>query len=87
MLEVADGHEECRVCGNVTHSSAVDCVVKFDSLQLRMSGFGGSTAWAGGLANTFINELFSPVTGCGLTLVRMRISPNGTTGSGENCYR
>jgi glucuronoarabinoxylan endo-1,4-beta-xylanase len=65
------------------YTMAADCVVKFDSLQQRMSGFGGSTAWAGGLADNLINDLFSPTTGCGLTLVRMRIAPNGTTGSGE----
>lgn len=65
------------------YTFAADCVVKFDSLQQRMSGFGGSTAWAGGLADNLITELFSPTAGCGLTLVRMRIAPNGTTGSGE----
>jgi glucuronoarabinoxylan endo-1,4-beta-xylanase len=65
------------------YTFAADCTVKFDSLQQRMSGFGGSTAWAGGLADNLINDLFSPTTGCGLTLVRMRIATNGTTGSGE----
>jgi glucuronoarabinoxylan endo-1,4-beta-xylanase len=48
-----------------------------------MTGFGGSTAWAGSLADNLINGLFSPTDGCGLTLVRMRISPDGTTGAGE----
>lgn len=62
---------------------AADCVIQCDSLQQRMSGFGGSTAWAGGLADNLITGLFSPTSGCGLTLVRMRIAPNGTTGSGE----
>lgn len=62
---------------------AGDCIVKFDSLQQHMSGFGGSTAWAGGLADNLITGLFSPTTGCGLTLVRMRIAPDGTTGAGE----
>lgn len=69
--------------GFVSLTSAGDCTVKFDDLQQRMSGFGGSTAWAGGLADNLITGLFSPTEGCGLTLVRMRIAPNGTTGSGE----
>jgi glucuronoarabinoxylan endo-1,4-beta-xylanase len=67
----------------VARNHAGDCTVQFSSLQQRMSGFGGSTAWAGGLADNLITGLFSPTEGCGLTLVRMRIAPNGTTGSGE----
>lgn len=63
--------------------NAGDCTVLFADLQQRMSGFGGSTAWAGGLADSLINDLFSPTEGCGLTLLRMRIAPNGTTGAGE----
>jgi glucuronoarabinoxylan endo-1,4-beta-xylanase len=69
--------------GLATRLFAGDCTVHFDSIQQRISGFGGSTAWAGGLKNELITELFSPTEGCGLTLVRMRISPNGTTGAGE----
>ncbi len=75
----------CMICigGFNIQSFAGDCTVKFDSLQQHMSGFGGSTAWAGGLADNLITGLFSPTTGCGLTLVRMRINPDGTTGAGE----
>jgi glucuronoarabinoxylan endo-1,4-beta-xylanase len=69
--------------GLQTHVPAGDCTIQWTSLQQRMSGFGGSTAWAGGLADNLINGLFSPTEGCGLNLVRMRIAPNGTTGSGE----
>lgn len=71
------------LAGITTMASAGDCTIQFDSLLQRMSGFGGSTAWAGGMADSLINRLFSPSAGCGLTLVRMRIAPNGTTGSGE----
>lgn len=69
--------------GFMIQTFAGDCTIKFDSLQQRMSGFGGSTAWAGGLADNLINDLFSPTTGCGLSLVRLRIAPNGTSGAGE----
>lgn len=62
---------------------AGDCTVQFSSLQQRMTGFGGSTAWKSGLADSLITRLFSPTQGCGLTLVRMRIGPDGTIGSGE----
>ena len=69
--------------GLATRLSAGDCTIQFQDIQQHISGFGGSTAWAGGLADALINELFSPTEGCGLTLVRMRIAPNGTTGRGE----
>lgn len=69
--------------GMATKVSAGDCTIQYDSLLQRMSGFGGSTAWAGSLADNLITGLFSPTEGCGLTLVRMRIAPNATTGSGE----
>lgn len=71
------------IIGLATRLFAGDCAVQFEDIQQRMSGFGGSTAWAGGLKDELINELFSPTEGCGLTLVRMRIAPNGTTGAGE----
>ncbi len=69
--------------GYTTKIFAGDCTVRFEDIKQRMSGFGGSTAWAGGLKDELITELFSPTEGCGLTLVRMRIAPNGTTGAGE----
>ncbi len=69
--------------GQVSTSYAGDCSIETDNLQQRMTGFGGSTAWAGGLADSLINRLFSPTDGCGLTLMRMRIAPNATTGAGE----
>ncbi len=69
--------------GKMTDTIAGDCIVEFESVQQHMTGFGGSTAWAGGLDDDLIHELFSPEDGCGLTLVRMRIAPNGTTGPGE----
>lgn len=69
--------------GYATRLSAGDCTVQFEDVQQHISGFGGSTAWAGGLKDELITGLFSQTDGCGLTLVRMRIAPNGTTGSGE----
>lgn len=64
-------------------AAAADCTIQFESKLQRMSGFGGSTAWAGGLADSLITRLFSPTEGCGLSLMRMRIAPNATIGSGE----
>lgn len=62
---------------------AGDCTVQFDAKLQRMSGFGGSTAWKSGLADSLITRLFSPTQGCGLSLVRMHINTDGTIGSGE----
>lgn len=71
------------LAGLVVRATGADCMVQFNSRQQRMSGFGGSTAWKSGLADSLINRLFSPTEGCGLTLVRTRIAPNATSGSGE----
>lgn len=41
-------------------------------------GFGGSTAWLGQLTTAQANALFSPSTGLGLSILRVRIDPTGT---------
>jgi len=45
-----------------------------------ITGFGASSAWtAPSLSDTEADQFFSPVTGIGLSLLRVRIAPNGTT--------
>lgn len=69
--------------GWIAQALAADCTVQFNTLQQRMSGFGGSTARKNGLTDSLITRLFSTTQGCGLSLVRMRINGDGTIGSGE----
>ena len=45
-----------------------------------IDGFGASSAWtAGNMADSRADELFSPTAGIGLSLLRVRIAPDGTT--------
>lgn len=71
------------LAGPVAQAMAADCTVQFNTLQQRMSGFGGSTAWKNGLTDSLITRLFSTTQGCGLSLVRMHINGDGSIGSGE----
>jgi glucuronoarabinoxylan endo-1,4-beta-xylanase len=49
-----------------------------------ISGFGASSAWASGFQNSAdADTLFSTTTGAGLSLLRVRIAPDGTSGAGE----
>jgi glucuronoarabinoxylan endo-1,4-beta-xylanase len=46
-----------------------------------ISGFGASSAWtAPNLSDELADALFSPEVGIGLSLLRLRIAPNGTSG-------
>ena len=46
-----------------------------------IAGFGASSAWtAPSLSDAEADEFFSPDTGIGLSLLRVRIAPDGTTG-------
>jgi glucuronoarabinoxylan endo-1,4-beta-xylanase len=50
-------------------------------LRQRIDGFGASSAWtANAISEAQADLFFSPVTGIGLSLLRMRIAPEGTTG-------
>jgi glucuronoarabinoxylan endo-1,4-beta-xylanase len=47
----------------------------------RIDGFGAASAWtASNMSDAFADQLFSPTTGIGLSLLRLRIAPDGTTG-------
>jgi glucuronoarabinoxylan endo-1,4-beta-xylanase len=64
--------------GMVTPPPPVDVVVT-DTLQA-IDGFGASSAWtAGNMTDARADELFSPTVGIGLSLLRIRIAPDGTT--------
>jgi glucuronoarabinoxylan endo-1,4-beta-xylanase len=54
--------------------------VNLNDVRQTIDGFGASSAWASGtIPDAALNTIFSPVTGAGLTLLRSRIGPNGTT--------
>jgi O-glycosyl hydrolase len=52
-----------------------------DTLQT-IRGFGGSTAWQGQMTQAQANALYSPTTGLGLSILRMRIDPEGSASGG-----
>ncbi len=53
-------------------------VVDFGTEEQIIRGFGGSTAWLGALTTPQAAALFSPTSGLGLSILRMRIDPTGT---------
>lgn len=51
-----------------------------DDTRQVIDGFGASSAWtAASLSDAWADQFFSPTTGLGLSLLRVRIAPNGTT--------
>jgi len=52
--------------------------VDFGTEEQIIRGFGGSTAWLGQLTTAQANALFSPSSGLGLSILRMRIDPTGS---------
>jgi glucuronoarabinoxylan endo-1,4-beta-xylanase len=57
-----------------------NCVVDWNDVQQRIDGFGASSAWDGSTWSTAEADLFfSTNNGCGLSLIRSRIQPDGTT--------
>lgn len=61
-------------------SSAAPVVVSLDTLKQRITGFGASSAWTTpGVTEAQADQLFTP-QGLGISLLRMRISPDGTSG-------
>jgi glucuronoarabinoxylan endo-1,4-beta-xylanase len=54
--------------------------VDVSQAQQTIDGFGASSAWtAGNMTDARADELFSPTAGIGLSLLRVRIAPDGTT--------
>ena len=56
------------------------CSVDWNNVHQRIDGFGASSAWDGSTWSSAEADLFfSTNTGCGLSLLRNRIAPDGTT--------
>jgi O-glycosyl hydrolase len=52
--------------------------VDFGTAYQTIRGFGGSTAWLGQLTTQQAKALFSPTSGLGLSILRVRIDPEGS---------
>lgn len=56
--------------------------VDFGTQKQLIRGFGGSTAWQGQMTTQQATALFSPTSGLGLSVLRVRIDPTGKVGNG-----
>jgi glucuronoarabinoxylan endo-1,4-beta-xylanase len=56
--------------------------VDYGTTYQTIRGFGGSTAWLGPMPSAVATALFSPTSGLGLSILRMRIDPEGSPGGG-----
>ena len=52
--------------------------VDFGTTYQTIRGFGGSTAWLGVMPQAVATALFSPTSGLGLSILRVRIDPEGS---------
>jgi len=62
----------------VATASAQNAVVNYGTAEQTIRGFGGATAWLGQLTVPQANALFSPTSGLGLSVLRVRIDPTGS---------
>jgi O-glycosyl hydrolase len=58
--------------------------VDFGTTYQTIRGFGGSTAWLGQMPSAVATALFSPTSGIGLSILRVRIDPEGSSTGGGN---
>ena len=56
--------------------------VAFGTTYQTIRGFGGSTAWLGTMPTAVATALFSPTNGLGLSMLRVRIDPEGSASGG-----
>jgi O-glycosyl hydrolase len=56
--------------------------VDFGTTYQTIRGFGGSTAWLGQMPSAVATSLFSPASGLGLSILRVRIDPEGSSTGG-----
>jgi glucuronoarabinoxylan endo-1,4-beta-xylanase len=56
-----------------------NCVVNWNDVHQRIDGFGASSAWDSSWTTAQADMFFSTNTGVGLSLLRNRIAPGGTT--------
>jgi glucuronoarabinoxylan endo-1,4-beta-xylanase len=60
--------------------TTTNCVVNWNDMRQRIDGFGASSAWmSGSLPTADADLLFSTNNGAGLSLLRTRIAPDGTS--------
>jgi glucuronoarabinoxylan endo-1,4-beta-xylanase len=64
-----------------TGSNPNQVTVNFGTTYQTIRGFGGSTAWLGQLSTEQATALFSPTNGLGLSILRVRIDPEGSASS------
>jgi O-glycosyl hydrolase len=58
---------------------STNCVVDWNDAHQRIDGFGASSAWESSLSTAQADMFFSTNLGIGLSLLRNRIAPGGTT--------
>ncbi len=61
---------------------STNCVINWTDTHQSIDGFGASSAFNGGLTQAQMNMFYSTNTGIGLSLLRSRITPSGTTVEG-----
>ena len=64
-----------------TGSNPNQVTVNFGTTYQTIRGFGGSTAWLGKMPQAVATALFSPTSGLGLNILRVRIDPTGSASS------
>jgi glucuronoarabinoxylan endo-1,4-beta-xylanase len=67
-----------------TVASSNQVTVDFGTTYQTIRGFGGSTAWLGEMPSAVATALFSPTSGLGLSILRVRIDPEGSPTGGGN---
>lgn len=65
-----------------TAAPANAVTVDFGTTYQTIRGFGGSTAWLGKMPQAVASALFSPTSGLGLSILRVRIDPEGSASGG-----
>lgn len=64
---------------NVAPPAPGRCTVNWNDTRQRIDGFGASSAWRPSMTATVADRYFSTNTGIGLSFLRTRIAPGGTT--------
>jgi O-glycosyl hydrolase len=65
-----------------TGASPNQVTVDFGTTYQTIRGFGGSTAWLGKMPSAVATSLFSQTSGLGLSILRVRIDPEGSSTGG-----
>lgn len=81
-----DATDYNTVSGSISVTvTAITVTVDFGTTYQTIRGFGGSTAWLGQMPTAVATALFSPTSGLGLNILRVRIDPEGSsTGGGAH---